>query len=34
MDEIALNDLRPSKIEWLLADKFIKSYVTDLLFFN
>ena len=34
MDEIALKDLRPSKIEWLLTDKFIKSYVTDLLFFN
>ena len=26
MGEIALKDLRPSKIEWLLSNKFIKSY--------
>ena len=26
MGEIALKDLRPSKIKWLSTDKFIKSY--------
>ena len=26
MGEIALKDLRPSKIKWLLTNKFIKSY--------
>ena len=26
MGEIALKDLRPSKIKWLLTSKFIKSY--------
>ena len=26
MGEIALKDLTPSKIKWLLTDKFIKSY--------
>ena len=26
MTEIALKYLRPSKIKWLLTDKFIKSY--------
>ena len=26
MGEIALKDLRPSKIKWLFANKFIKSY--------
>ena len=26
MGEIELKDLRPSKIKWLLTEKFIKSY--------
>ena len=32
MGEMALADLRPSKIKWLLMDKFVKSYLFNLFF--